>query len=94
MLQDEICRAIQAKKIITLSYDRKTRTVLPHMLAFDADGDLTLYAWQLQTGSGEGWRQFHVSNISGMSITGQSFLGPRIDWKPHKIAVSRVLCRL
>lgn len=94
MFNGDICSAINSKRIITFLYNQKMRTVEPHLFGYDADGDLSLYAWQLQTGSGEGWRQFHASNISGISITERSFLQPRIDWKPHKIGVSRVLCSL
>ncbi len=94
MVHTGICEAIRAKKIISFVYNGKIRTVEPHLYGYDADGDLSLYAWQLQTGSGEGWRQFHASNISDMSITERNFLQPRIDWKPHKIGVSRVLCSL
>lgn len=93
MLENEICAAIRNKKVITFTYNRTVRYVEPHLLGYDSDDDLTLSAWQIQ-GTGTGWRDFHVSKLSGLSTTGQSFSGPRPGYNPQDGTIKRIVCRL
>ena len=58
-----------------------------------SDGDLTLSAWQL-SGTGQGWRDFHVSKLTGLSTTGRTFAGPRPGYNPWDDTIDRVVCRL
>lgn len=77
MLVDQnISEAIRTKRILGLSYGGKERTCEPHAVYYDADGDLTLLAWQL-TGTGQGWRAFHVVKISGTYLPGGEFTEAR-----------------
>ncbi len=93
-MKDTICAAIRSKSVITFRYDGSVRTVEPHQLGFDRDGDLTLSAWQLSGGSSVGWRDFHIANASGTATNGQSFLGPRRGYNPQNQKMSRILCGL
>lgn len=88
-----ICDAIRGRDVITLKYSGATRTVEPHVVGYDGDGELTLRAWQL-TGTGTGWRDFHVSNVSGVAPTGDTFAGPRPDYAPVADTISMIVCRL
>ncbi len=92
-MQNEICAAIKARKVITFHYKHQNRTVEPHILGYDSDGDLTLSAWQTHGGSSQGWRDFHVSKLHGLSITGQSFDKPRQGYNPNDSTLSRIVCR-
>lgn len=91
-MQDAVCRAIQNRQVIKFLYDGAWRTVEPHQLGLDHDGDLTLSAWQLSGGSGVDWRDFHIANVSGLTTAGQNFSGPRPGYNPHNSKMSRVLC--
>jgi hypothetical protein len=71
-----------------------SRVVEPHLLGYDSDNDLTLSAWQLSRGSGQGFRDFHVSKISGVTTTGKNFAGARPRYNQNGTTMSRVLCRL
>ena len=93
MWQDAICKAIQNKQVLQFTYSRRIRTAEPHLLGYDSDGDLTLSAYQL-TGTGQGWRDFHVSRLSGLSTTGQTFSGPRRGYNPQDETIDRVVCRI
>jgi predicted DNA-binding transcriptional regulator YafY len=91
--QSTICGAIAAREILTFRYSGTVRTVEPHLLGYDGDGDLTLSAWQL-SGTGVGWRDFHVSRLSELAITGDTFSGARQGYNPQDETIARVVCRL
>lgn len=92
-MQATICAAIKDRKVISFRYSGTIRTVEPHLLGYDSDGDLTLSAWQL-SGTGKGWRDFHVSKLSELSTTGQSFSGPREGYNPLDSTLSKIVCGL
>ena len=93
-MQATICAAIRSKSIITFVYDGAVRTVEPHQLGFDHDGDLTLSAWQLSGGSSVDWRDFHIANASGLTTTGRHFSGPRLGYNPNNKKMKQILCGL
>lgn len=92
-MKDQLCEAIRTRSAISFIYKGSARTVEPHLVGFDDDGDLTLSAWQLTGGSGSGWRDFHVSNMSGLSTTGEHFQGPRKGYNPNDRTIDRIVCR-
>lgn len=94
MHADKICKAIQAHSILTFRYKGSIRTVEPHTLGYDGDGDLTLCAWQLSGGSGVGFRDFHVQKLSELSTAQQSFSGARPGFRRGDQTLSRILCQL
>lgn len=89
-----ICDAIKNRRVLSFSYEFKTRRVEPHLLGHDKDGDLTLSCWQLSGGSGTGFRDFHVAKLTALSITEDGFEGPRRGYNPNDKTMSRILCRL
>lgn len=91
--EQTIAGAIDAKKVITFRYDLVTRTVEPHIVGYDRQGHLALSGWQL-SGTGQGWRLFHLSSASGLSITDKTFAGPRRGYNHNDPAFVRILRRL
>lgn len=89
-----ICRAIASQSIIEFDYKNSRRRAEPHLVGVDSDGDVTLSAWQLTGGSGQGFRDFHVYKLSGLSITGATFPGPRPGYNPNDSTLVRIICRL
>ena len=76
MSQATICKAIRERRVLSFLYSGTRRTVEPHLLGYDSDGDLTLSAWQL-IGTGQGWRDFHVSKATVLTITDKTFASAR-----------------
>ncbi len=75
-----ISSAIRNRMLITFSYRGFHRTVEPHTYGIDAKGHYALRAYQVAGGSesGEnGWKLFHIDEAVGVSISSQSFQGPR-----------------
>lgn len=94
MSQSVICEAIKARRVVTFLYAGKARTVEPHLLGYDKDGDLTLSAWQRSGGSGVGFRDFQVAKLSGLATTAESFERARPGYNPADRTMPRVVCRL
>ena len=92
LMRTTICDAIRQRKVLQFTYTGTLRTVEPHLLGYDADGDLTVSAWQ-RLGTGEGWRDFHVSKVHALATTGATFGGPRPGYNPRDETIDRVVCR-
>lgn len=75
-------------------YGGRLRVVEPHLLGYDNDGDLTLSAWQLSGGSGQGWRDFHVSKLTALTTGAATFAGPRPGYNRRDETIGRVVCCL
>ena len=93
-MRGELCDAINGRQIVTFRYKGVSRRVEPHLLGYDSDGDLTLSAWQLSGGSGPGWRDFHVSKMSGLAIERATFGSARPGYNRWDKTVDRIVCRL
>ncbi len=93
-MQDEICAAIAQQKRISFLYKGTRREVEPHILGYDGDGDLTLSAWQISGGSGLGWRDFHVSKLSGLAVGILSFDVTRPGYNRNDKTLDRIVCRV
>lgn len=93
-MEHTVCAAIRDRRLIEFSYKSKRRVVEPHLLGFPASGKLTLSAWQLSGGSGESWRDFHVAEMSNLSMLDEEFSGPRPGYNPNDRTLERIVCRL
>lgn len=94
MSKELICKAIATRNIMSFLYKGALRTVEPHILGYDNKGNLTLSAWQLSGGSGQSWRDYHTSMISGAVIAADHFSGPRPGYNPGDTTLSQIICRL
>jgi hypothetical protein len=93
MIEHTIREAIARGECLRFQYDGIIRTVEPFILGYDAKGDLALSGWQV-VGTGVGWRLFHVSKASGLSISPKSYIGARPGYNPDDPAFQRILCRV
>lgn len=92
MIGDQICAAIREKKVIQFRYKMELRTVEPHTLGY-RKGELELCAWQT-SGQKPGFRDFHVSKLSGLTTTAATFATARRGYNPNDSTMDRILCRL
>ncbi|WP_429924516.1 WYL domain-containing protein [Agrobacterium vitis] len=90
---DTIISAIENKKVLQFSYHGTQRTVEPHLCGYNTNGKLTLSAWQL-TGTGEGWRDFVIPEISNPAETGATFSATRPGYNKNDSTMSRILARV
>ncbi|WP_143413127.1 WYL domain-containing protein [Haematobacter genomosp. 1] len=94
LLSAQISQAIRDRQVIRFMYNGKAREVEPHLLGVDKSGDVTLSGWQVLGGTGQGWRDFHVSKLSGLATVGRSFSGARPGYNANDRTLRQVLCRL
>jgi len=90
--------AIAKRHILAFDYDGFHRTVEPHTYGIDRKGHRALRAYQTGGGSdsGEivGWKLFHEHDMHSMRDTGQSFAGPRPDYRRGDRAFQQILAEL
>jgi len=94
MSREVICKAIAARALLSFTYAGKQRRVEPHILGHAKDGELTLCAWQLQGGSGVGFRDFHVQKASNFVASDETFPEARPGYNPNDTTLATVICRL
>jgi predicted DNA-binding transcriptional regulator YafY len=101
--QATLCSAIASKNLVQFYYSGDaapgTRTVEPHMVAYNRAEHLALSAWFLSGASesqeGQGWREYLLSQITGVNVLPQTFSGPRPGYKPDGgKTFHNVQCRL
>lgn len=98
--KDEICRAIDERKIIEFRYGDKLRVVEPYVCGKSAVQKYIFRGFQTggQSSSKKlGWRLFEVANISDLEITETEFSGYGGDrrlYNPKDPAMKEIFCRL
>ena len=88
-----ITDAIKRKHMLHLDYHGTPRTVMPHILGYAGTGQLSLSAYQV-SGTGNGWRMFHLDEASNVEITGKGFSRPRHDYNPDDPVFDEIVARL
>lgn len=90
----DICKAIATRVLISFNYKGVNRTVEPHIVGRNKKGALSLSAWQLSGGSGIGWRDYLVIEMSGILISDQPFSAPRPGYNPNDTTLAEIICRI
>ncbi|MFC5066952.1 WYL domain-containing protein [Flaviflagellibacter deserti] len=80
--------AIDERRLVSFAYDGSRRVAEPHTLGRSKSGVLTLCAWQLTGGSGEGWRDFHLNRMGDLELTEENFSIPRPGYNPNPSKLS------
>ena len=93
-MRDIILTAIEAMQLLTFAYKGSVRTVEPHTYGVDTKGHETLCAWQTHGGSGLGFRDFHVSEMSSLSMADENFAGPRPGYRRGDSTMPRIYAQL
>ena len=88
-----LCQAISSRRTVMFYYSGFMREVEPYLLGYDESGEMKLSAWQLSGGRRQGWREYPVSHLSGLSTTGRTFTGLRSDYFPKQETIDRIVCR-
>ena len=97
-MNQEICKAIESKNIITFYYDGGSRTVEPHCYGVSKNDKELLRAYQTggysESGNPVGWKLFSVEKISNLDVSSDTFEGPRFQYNPNDKAMATIYCCL
>lgn len=85
--------AIAGRFRLAVTYKDVVRVAEPHILGFDSHGNLALSAWQV-SGTGAGWRLFHIDRMQALAATGDRFAGAATGYNRQDPAFATVLRRL
>jgi hypothetical protein len=96
-MNEAICQAVRARRLIRFAYGGGERLVEPHCHGASAAGEEMLLAYQTagysSSGEAEGWKMFAVARMGPVAETGQRFGGPRPRFDPTR-ALTRVHCSI
>ena len=90
MSQAVLCGAIGSRNVVQFWYSGDAvpgpRLVEPHMVAYNAAGHLALSGWFLggasESATGQGWREYLLSDITNLTVLERHFAGPRPGYNP------------
>lgn len=81
----QFSQAIAEKRLVQFVYKGEVRVVEPHMLAHNELNHLSLSAWWVggysQSGASPHWREYLLSEISGVHLLTGTFEKPRPGYK-------------
>lgn len=97
-MREEICTAIQERKLLSVYYDGEYRRVEPHVYGLSAKGNELLRVYQVEGYSESGaviyWKLLDVSKLSVITVLPEQFPGPRPDYNPEDPAIKSIFCQL
>lgn len=84
-MRNQIVQAIQSRQVLTINYDPGERVIEPHAVGMSKDGNELLRAFQVSGASASGehteWKLFRLDRVRSLKLPGQSFSGPRPEYK-------------
>jgi hypothetical protein len=90
--------AIRERKVIRFYYKGGYRFAEPHCYGASKEGNELLRAYQTggysESGNPVGWKLLRLDEFSNLSITGDSFAGPRPQYNPNDPAMASIYCCL
>lgn len=97
-MRETICGAIEEQRTLSFQYDRLPRTVEPHKVGRTTAGNIVLSGYQIGGRSRSNeipyWRLYKLSKISGLTVNGDRFDGPRPRYTPTDDRMTQIFCRL
>jgi predicted DNA-binding transcriptional regulator YafY len=91
MAQKPLKDAIHNKEIISFTYLGVDRVVEPYLLGLNADGQITLCAWQMSDEGGSGWKDYLIDKIRNAAPTDLYFRKTRTDCRPKDFSMKHIL---
>jgi hypothetical protein len=92
-MRELLTAAIEGRKLVTLWYHPGARVIEPHAFGVGSDGQLLLRAFQIEGESASGehvnWKLFRCDRMNDVSGNGQTFIGPRPEYKRNDRAMTR-----
>ena len=91
MTQKYLLDAIQDKQVVSFTYLGSERVVEPYVLGLNADGQITLMAWQISGAGAIGWRNYLIDKMRCAEPTEQFFSDPRTGYSPDDLPLQKAL---
>lgn len=93
-----VIQAIKEKRILTFNYDDFTRTVEPHCYGITTAGNEAIRCYQTAGGSSSGkvpgWHLMKIDKILNLTLTQETFLAPRPEYKKGDKGMKTIFCEL
>ncbi|HKY87127.1 MAG TPA: WYL domain-containing protein [Pseudorhodoplanes sp.] len=96
-MQDVLIAAIEGRRLVSLWYEPGKRIIEPHALGWGSAGQILLRAFQIEGASASGehvnWKLFRLDRIGTCSHNGETFSGPRPEYKQNDKAMKGGIIR-
>jgi hypothetical protein len=97
-MNDLICNAIWARRLVRFVYDGYERVVEPHVHGINTAnhevlGGYLVAGWSASTPEA-GWRNYLVRDMAGIHVLATPFDGPRPGYNPNDPSFRQVYCQL
>jgi hypothetical protein len=91
-----VIEAIRTRTVIEFSYGGFRRVYRPYILGETKTGEIEVFGWQALSGKGgqPEFRQFRLTNLSGLIPTVNTFERPSSLPEPEKRGFIRVIARV
>ena len=97
-MNEQLCSAINSRKIIRFYYNGGYRNVEPFCYGMGTSGNELLRGYQIsgysESGQPTDWKLFIVPDIKDLSITSESFSGTRPFYNPNDSAMTLIYCHV
>lgn len=96
-MDQRICEAIEAKRLLVFDYDGLPREIEPHAHGTSSTGKEVVRGFQTggQSSSGPlGWRLWNVAKMESFVVSESTFEGPRPDYVQGDLHMRPVHCEL
>lgn len=97
-MHQNICGAINEKRLVEFSYDGYHRQVEPYKLGETTAGNRVLTGYQVagesSSGNVPGFKMFDITKIWSLSTTSQTFHEPQPEYSRTDERLSRILCQV
>jgi len=90
-LINTIYEAIGRRLVLSFVYKGTERTAEPYIVGYDDKNRLWLSAVQLSGGSGNGFRNYRVDELSDVATTERHFPGTHRDYNPRDPRFAHIL---
>ncbi len=92
------CDALNAGRVLQLSYDGYFRTVEVHAVGLTKEGNAVMRVWQTGGGSVSnepvGWKLLRLDEAAGANVTNIMSAAPRTGYRQNDRAMNRIVCQL
>lgn len=97
-MNQDLCRAIEDRRIVQFEYDGHRRVVEPHCHGESTADHDVLRGFQVggesESDDLPGWRLFDTAKMSDLSVTDEPFSGEREGYTPTDPDVVEVYCQV
>jgi hypothetical protein len=98
MHKDQLCSAVRGRRLVTIVFDGKSRTLEPHVVYPSADDEWYFEGWQTDGYTSRPgttpWRRYKIDDIESLTVLDETFSGVREPYNGDSDRYDDACCKL